>query len=158
MGMIKRKKPAKKKKDFKRNTYVETLDSVFSHYIRQGASNDAGFAGCYTCESIMPWQAMQNGHFFSRTSLSTRWSEMNSRCQCPSCNVFHSGNYPIYGVRLAREIGAEGMESLERLNKQTVKLSNIDLLEDIKFYYGKLRWPEQISQGLRLKLKQLKVI
>lgn len=156
--MIKKPKRKAKKKDFKRATYVDTLDSVFSHYIRQKEADDEGMVKCFTCSAVGHWKSMQCGHFFSRTSLSTRWDERNVRVQDANCNVWKGGNYPVYGVRLAQEIGAEGMSELEKLNKQTAKLDNNDLLGMIRMYYLQLRWKDEISTSLRLKLKQLKVL
>jgi hypothetical protein len=148
----------KKKKDYKRSTYVETLDSVFSHYLRQKYADENGYVRCYTCDKTFHWKDIQCGHYFSRVSLATRWSESNCRPQCSGCNVAQHGNYPIFGIRLAQEIGTKGMEKLEQLHNKTVKLSNLDLLEMTKEYYDKLRWPGEISQELSRKLKKLKVI
>jgi hypothetical protein len=156
--MIRKPKRKSKKKDFKRATYVDALDSVFSHYIRQKAADDDGMVGCFTCTAIGHWKTMQCGHYFSRKSLSTRWDERNVRVQDMHCNVFIGGNYPVFGVRLAQEIGADGMAELERLNKQVVKLDNNELVAKIRMYYLQLRWPDEISLTLRKQLKQLKII
>jgi hypothetical protein len=158
--VIKRKpvKRKKKPKEYKRATYVDTLDSVFSHYIRQKYADDDGMVRCYTCDITLPFHEMQCGHFYSRTALSTRWHPQNARPQEKLCNVYRHGNYPTYGTRLASEIGAGEMEKLGRLNKTIVKLSNDDLLDKIRFFYEELRWPDQISMGLLSKLRQLKVV
>lgn len=148
----------KKKKDYKRATYVETLDSIFSHYLRQKYADKNGYVKCYTCDKTFHWKDIQCGHYFSRTSLSTRWDEKNCRPQCSGCNVAQHGNYPVFGIRLSQEIGTNGMERLEQLHNKTVKLMNIELLEMIKDYYSRLRWPGEISKTLEKNLKQLKVI
>ena len=155
-GMIKKKKP--KKKDFKRSTYVDTLDSVFSHYIRQKYADVNGIVKCYTCDVVAHWRDMQCGHYFSRKNLSTRWLAQNCRVQDYSCNVGRGGNYPVFGVRLAEEVGPTIMTFLERKHNETLNVNNADLLEMINDFYARLRWPEDISEGLKKKLKQLKVI
>ena len=147
----------KKKKDFKRSTYIGALDSVFSHYLRQKHADKNGMVKCYTCDKVMHWKDIQCGHYFSRKSLSTRWEERNCRPQCSGCNVMLSGNYAIFGIRMAKELGKHFPE-LEQLHNKTVKFSNTDLLEMIRFYYSKLRWPGEISQQLTQRLKQLKVL
>ena len=148
----------RKKKDYKRSTYVDALDSVFSHYLRQKYADANGYVECYTCGKVLHWKDIQCGHYFSRKSLTTRWEEKNCRPQCSGCNVAQHGNYPVFGIRLSQEIGTKGMEKLEQLHNKTVKLSNIDLLEMTQSYYKKLRWPGEISQELTRKLKQLKVL
>lgn len=155
-GMIKKKKP--KKKDFKRSTYVDTLDSVFSHYIRQKYADVNGMVKCYTCDVVAHWRDMQCGHYFSRKNLSTRWDVDGCRIQCRNCNVFQHGNYPVYGVRLATEIGAEKMMALEIKHNKTVKFSNLDLLDMAKGFYHILRWPHEISHNLRTQLLRIGVI
>lgn len=162
--MIRKKKT--KKKDFKRSVYIETVDSVFSHYIRQKYSDDYGEVSCYTCGKKMPWNSgalMQNGHYggkhsSTRGSHSTRWHEDACRPQCYGCNVGQYGMQAVFHENLVNEIGKERVDSLVILKNTTIKLSNIDLLQMIGEYYQKLRWPEQISQTLGKKLIQLGVI
>ena len=159
--MIKKKKT--KKKDFKRSTYVDTLDSVFSHYIRQKYADENGITPCYTCDKVLPWKEIQNGHYggkyrSTRGSLSTRWHEDGCRPQCYGDNVGQWGKQAVFHERLLAELGEERVDALMQLSHKTVKLTNIDLLEMITEYYHKLRWPDQISETLKRKLKQLKVI
>ena len=154
---------SRRKKDFKRSTYVDTLDSVFSHYVRQKYADENGNVRCFTCDKVMPWKEIQNGHYggkfrSTRGSYATRWHEDGSRPQDYGCNVGQWGKQAVYHERLVEDIGEDRIDALMQLSHTTVKLSNIDLLEMIREYYAKLRWPEQISKTLQTNLKKLKVV
>ena len=62
-----------------RKSLVKKLDAIFSEYIRLRKANKQGIVTCYTCGKKAYWkgQGMQNGHFMSRKSYSTRWEELN---------------------------------------------------------------------------------
>ena len=150
--------PTKKKKDYKRSSYVRTLDDVFSHYLRQKYADDNGFVRCYTCDTVLHWKDIQCGHYYSRGSQATRWDEKDCRPQCYSCNVGKNGNYPVFAERLRDEIGDDGMDELKRLSHATSKFSRPDLLDLIHKYYGLMRWPGEISKTLTESLHKFKVI
>ena len=148
----------KKKKDYKRSSYVRCLDDVFSHYLRQKYADDNGDVKCYTCDAVMSWKELQCGHYYSRGSQATRWDEKDCRPQCYSCNVGKNGNYPVFAERLRDEIGDDGMDELKRLSHATSKFSRPDLLDLIHKYYGLMRWPGEISKTLTESLHKFKVI
>ena len=148
----------KKKKDYKRSSYVRALDDVFSHYLRQKYADEYGYVRCYTCDAILPWTEIQCGHYYSRGAQATRWDEKDCRPQCYSCNVGKNGNYPVFAKRLRQEIGDDGMDELEALSHSTSKFLRPELLQMITYFYSQLRWPEQISKTLARELHQFKVI
>lgn len=98
-------------------TLKKKLDAIFSLYIRTKHSKN-GLVECYTCGVQKPISQMQNGHFFSRSNLSTRFLEINCRPQCAGCNVFKHGNYIVYTQKMMQELGAERFNKLEQLSKQ----------------------------------------
>lgn len=88
------------------------LDSVFSKFIRQGATE------CYTCGGKGTLQA---GHFVSRTYLSTRWDEDNVRPQCVGCNILGRGKPLDFEDRLIKDLGPEKVQALKAKRKELLK-------------------------------------
>ena len=117
----------------------EKLDKVFSLYIRLHNSDENGFCTCYTCGKVAHYKEMQNGHFWSRTHLSTRFNEDNCKVQCVGCNIFKKGNYIVYTKKLLKELGEEKFNELEQLKNSTVKISKAEYEEMIKHYTQKIK-------------------
>ena len=126
----------KQRVDAKKQTPAQlkkTLDIVFSVYIRL---RDNGT--CITCGSMKPWKEQQNGHFFSRQYLATRWDEENCNCQCVGCNVFRSGNMAIYAVKITEKYGPKVIQKLDRQRQKITKMTREDYLEMIHKYQKKI--------------------
>ena len=117
----------------KRKNIVKQLDTIFSLYIRHKYSKN-GLCECFTCGRQYPIKKIQNGHFMSRGSYSTRWSEDNCRPQCYGCNVMQQGKQYEFAIKL----GKDKANKMLRLSKQIVKFSNDDLLEKIRYYQKKI--------------------
>lgn len=117
----------------------DKLDKVFSLYIRLRDSDENGFCTCYTCGKVAHYKEMQNGHFWSRTHLSTRFNEYNCKVQCVGCNIFKKGNYIEYTKRLLKELGEEKFNELERLKNSTVKISKAEYEQMIEHYNQKIK-------------------
>ena len=117
----------------------DKLDKVFSLYIRLRDSDENGFCTCYTCGKVAHYKEMQNGHFWSRTHLSTRYNEDNCKVQCVGCNIFKKGNYIKYTKRLLKELGEEKFDELERLKNSTVKISKAEYEQMIEHYNQKIK-------------------
>lgn len=119
-----------------RKSLVKKLDAIFSEYIRLRKANKQGIVICYTCGKKAYWkgQGMQNGHFMSRKSYSTRWEELNCQVQCYACNVMRYGEQYKYGLELQKEYTKDLPEQLLIQSKQIKKFSNIDLEDMINKY------------------------
>ncbi|MEY2867760.1 MAG: hypothetical protein RIR01_160 [Bacteroidota bacterium] len=117
----------------------DKLDKVFSLYIRLRDADENGFCTCYTCGKVAHYKEMQNGHFWSRTHLSTRFNENNCKVQCVGCNIFKKGNYIEYTKRLLKELGEEKFNELERLKNSTVKISKTEYEQMIEHYNQKIK-------------------
>ena len=117
----------------------DKLDKVFSLYIRLRDSDENGFCTCYTCGKVAHYKEMQNGHFWSRTHLSTRFNEDNCKVQCVGCNIFKKGNYIVYTKKLLKELGEEKFNELERLKNSTVKISKAEYEQMIEHYNQKIK-------------------
>lgn len=113
----------------KRSALVKKLDRVFSLYVRK---RDKGV--CITCGAKGEPKYMQAGHYVSRGHYATRWDERNVHCQCMRCNVFLSGNYPLYSEKMIEKYGLEIIRELNRLGQTIAKYSNQDLENLIQKY------------------------
>lgn len=82
---------------------IEDADTIFSRFIRLKYANENGIVKCYTCNILLHWTMIQNGHFIKRAHLYLRWSEANCKPQCPSCNEMKHGNIVVYRERLEKE-------------------------------------------------------
>ena len=101
-------------------------DLIFSEYIRRLNSDSDGWCICITCGDIKPWKQQQNGHYFPRNRLGTRFHEDNCHVQCTACNVFKRGNYTAYAAYMYRKYGSAKVEHLEHLSRQALKLTIAD--------------------------------
>lgn len=107
-------------------TIKRKADKVFSEYIRKLRSDSSGRCICVTCGTIKPVKEMQNGHYFPRNRLGTRFHEDNCHPQCPSCNVFKHGNYTAYAAFMYNKYGKQKVEHLEMLSRKALKLTISD--------------------------------
>ena len=123
------------KKKPSRSKIVKKLDAEFSRYIRLKYSDHNGYVKCYTCNRIKHYKdSMQNGHFMSRRYYSTRWNEDNCRPQCYGCNCHAQGRSYEFSLNLNKEYGYEISLELLQLSKETVKISNPELIEKTEYY------------------------
>lgn len=106
-------------------THKETLDEVFSQYIRLLYSTTSRtMCRCYTCPKLKSIKRIQNGHFISRTYLATRWDESNCRPQCVGCNMYGGGRTLDFEENLIDEIGEEAVNELKKRRHTIVKLDD----------------------------------
>jgi phosphorylcholine metabolism protein LicD len=136
-------KPKKKAKTI--SQLKKELDTVFSQYVRLYYSDENGIAECYTCGVKKPFSQLQNGHFFSRSNLSTRFLLINCRVQCAGCNVFRHGNYIVYTQKMIAELGEEKFRKLEKLSKASISMSTDEYLYWIEDY------KKQVKELLQIK-------
>ena len=111
------------------------LDTYFSLYIRLRDADSLGFVQCFTCQRFKHYKSgMQNGHFQSRSFLSTRFDEENCQPQCVGCNMFKSGEQYKFSVNLDNKYGDGKAKELEFKARQIQKFSRVDYEENISYY------------------------
>ena len=111
------------------------LDKIFSVFIRLRDATDEGLCQCFTCGKVSHYKTgMQNGHFQSRSFLSTRFDEENCQPQCVGCNMFKQGEQWKFGMNLNAKYGIGTSNKLEFISRQKVKFSRIDYEEKISYY------------------------
>jgi len=77
------------------------------------------------------------GHVISRRHLATRWDELNSFCQCWSCNFLHTKDqYPFFNWFIEK-YGKAKLDELYRKAHSGKKLSIIDILQIAEYYAKK---------------------
>jgi len=111
------------------------LDKIFSVFIRLRDATDEGLCQCFTCGKVAHYKTgMQNGHFQSRSFLSTRFDEENCQVQCVGCNMFKQGEQWKFGMNLNAKYGIGTSNKLEFISRQKVKFSRIDYEDKISYY------------------------
>lgn len=115
-----------KRKRVKKRNLKKELDSVFSTWVRLGATH------CYTCGKAS--DKLQCGHFVSRTYLATRWEPDNCRPQCVGCNIFGAGKPLDFEERLVQELGEKRVSELKQMRKQVLKLKPAWYEAQIAYY------------------------
>lgn len=95
-------------------TLVNDLDIIFSRYIRLRDADSGGHVSCYTCGAFGHWKDLDCGHFISRSHMYTRYSELNCKPQCKSCNQMKDGNL----IEFARHLENDHPGSVEILQEQ----------------------------------------
>lgn len=119
----------------KRKTdYVKKLDSVFSQYIRLRDAMPNGMIRCISCGQLKPYEKFDNGHFHSRTHMSTRFDEDNCHAECKFCNRFKADHMIGYRENLIRKIGQMRFDKLDWKAHQTKHWTDFELKEMIKYY------------------------
>jgi hypothetical protein len=132
LGKVKKKRSKNPTKGL-----IKRLDAIFSTYIRLKYSKN-GMVECYTCGDIKPIKEMQNGHFVTRASKSTRWIEKNCRPQCYGCNIRNEGRKDIFAVKLEKDCGQGILQELNDLKNQVFKVTPEWYKEQIEIYKKKV--------------------
>lgn len=86
----------------------------------------------------MYWKEAHAGHFVGGRTNSVLFDERVVRPQCPRCNIFLSGNYSAYTLRMLDEHGREHVDGLLSLRSKTLKFTRGDIVEKINEYKHRL--------------------
>ena len=100
------------------------LQQVFNKYIRE---RDKG-KGCISCGAKLNGK-YDAGHYYSVGSYpNLRFHELNCFGQCVHCNQHKHGNLLEYQIGILKRIGKHGLDELQELRNEPLRLS----LEEIK--------------------------
>ena len=111
------------------------LDKWFSLYVRLRDATEEGLVQCFTCGCVKHYKkGMQNGHFQSRSFLSTRFDEENCQPQCVGCNMFKQGEQFKFALGLDAMYGEGTAEELQVLARRITKFTRGDYEEKISYY------------------------
>jgi len=118
---------------------LDTLDRIFSEFIRRRDSDENGYGRCISCGKIGHWKTMHNGHYVNRKHMSLRYDEKNCNMQCPACNSFDEGNMLGYHKGLVAKYGPEVIDYLEIKKHNFCKLSQVAIDALKKEYKQKIK-------------------
>ena len=127
------------KKKTNTNSLIEKLDDIFSKYIRLRDSDDNGSCTCISCNLVMPWKFMHNGHYINRGHKSTRFDERNCNAQCVKCNMYSDGNLENYKRGLIKKYGVKVISELEDKKKIISDNKSADYVFMIDYYKEKVK-------------------
>lgn len=146
---VKEKPAARKKRQQPMSSLVAKLDKVFSQYIRLRDAMPSGVFRCISCGRILPIGKADNGHYFSRRHMSTRFDEDNCNAECSYCNRFNAEHLDGYRENLIKKIGLQRFQLLSVRANETKKWSCFELEVLIEHYQGKVKELEK-EKGIRL--------
>lgn len=114
---------------------ISKADKYFSYYIRlRGAweSNGVLLNKCFTCDKILPCSQLDCGHFIKRQHKGTRFSEVNTACQCRGCNWLKQGNDVEFEKRLNLKHGEHTADLLRAQGRKPHKVMESLIAEHYK--------------------------
>lgn len=121
----------------------DTLDRIFSEFVRIRDSDSNGIIRCISCGKIVSWKESDCGHYINRKHNSTRYDEKNCNAQCRSCNRFDEGNIQGYRKGLIVKYGEYAVNILEMKKYNTCKMGQMEI--------------NALGYEYKLKLKALKL-
>ena len=127
------------KKKTNTNSLIEKLDDIFSKYIRLRDSDNNGRCKCISCNLVMEWKFMHNGHYINRVHKSTRFDERNCNAQCVECNMYSDGNLENYKRGLIRKYGVKVVSELEDKKNIISDNKSSDYIFMIDYYKEKVK-------------------
>lgn len=102
---------------------LDTLDKLFSEYIRLRDADKYGMIRCISCGKRVKWKNADAGHYVSRRHLNLRFDDKNVNAQCTICNRLKSGNLEKYKRGLIMKHGRlviDYLESMKNENRQFI--------------------------------------
>jgi hypothetical protein len=104
---------------------------LFSEWIRRKDADAGGTENCYTCGKLAHWKELHAGHALPGRTNAVLFDPDIVRPQCPVCNIWKGGNYPIFTTKLIKENGMAWWESKLEGARAVVKYTRSDLEEMI---------------------------
>jgi hypothetical protein len=111
---------------------------LFSQWIRRKDADEGGTVECFTCGKRMHWSEAHAGHALPGRHNAVLLDPEIVRVQCPVCNIWKGGNYPVFTAKLIREKGLEWFEGKLEGAKRIVKYTRSDYEEMIQEFKQKL--------------------
>lgn len=117
-----------------RQKAIINADKWFSLFIRKRDKWT-----CFTCGKVGYEKdgIMQAGHLFTRIAHSTRWSELNTKCQCRGCNYIHEYDPHVYIIAFIKDHSMEEYENLSTKHHTTCKWTTSELVTLAAYYKKK---------------------
>ena len=138
MPLAPKTKRKKRKKKAKRAVEKMTLTgfrkitwNLCSRYVRLrdciSTTGTKEWGRCVTCGQLFHISKLQAGHFTSGRTDAVLYETNGIHAQCCKCNVFRSGEWPIYYRYMQKEFGQDEIERLIDLSLSDVELTAVQL-------------------------------
>lgn len=120
----------------RRPKYEDILWKLVSEFVRRLAQGR-----CYTCGNVKDWWRQDAGHFIDKSICGDelRFDLRNVKCQCDSCNRFHSGNKAVYAQKLVAEYGPKILDDLFAIKAIVRRWTDERYKAEIAAYRSKLK-------------------
>lgn len=118
------------------NQHIETLDNIFSEYVRLRDADQYGMIRCISCGKRVHWKQADAGHYVGRANMNLRYDGNNVNAQCVICNRFRSGNLKKYKRGLIIKYGRFIIDYLENKKSEVRQFSDYEI-ELLSSYYRK---------------------
>lgn len=136
---MKKTKKLKKIKQPSINSLKKKAWKLCSEYVRRSNADKDGTVSCYTCGVKKHWKEIQAGHAIPGRHNAILFYLKAIKPQCIGCNLFKSGNYTKFHIRLEKEYGFGILQELENVDKENHKFTVAELLEKIEFFKNELK-------------------
>jgi hypothetical protein len=116
-----------------------TADLWFSRFIRLRDSDENGYCKCITCNTVLYWKSMDNGHYVKRQHQGARFHEKNCHAQCKVCNWQEQGRNDVYKQVIIERYGQQEHDLLKFAERHTTKHSCLEIKLIAKEYQKKAK-------------------
>lgn len=124
---------------------IDTLDKIFSEYIRLRDSDQYGMIRCISCGKRIKWKQADAGHYIYRSHMALRFDEKNVNAQCRECNRFKAGNLEKYKRGLIIKHGRFIIDYLENKKHEIRQFSDFEIEILILHYRKKIKILKEIK-------------
>jgi hypothetical protein len=116
---------------------------LFSEYIRRRDADEGGTLSCITCGKLMHWKEAHAGHAIPGRTNSILLDPEVTYGQCPVCNIWKNGNYPVYTTVLIKKFGMDWWEQKLIDARKAVKMTRSDWEQAVEYWKAKLAGLEE---------------
>ena len=99
---------------------------AFSKWVRKSRADQYGMVKCCSCETTLPWELMQAGHFIPGRKNAVLYSPFGVHPQCYRCNIILNGNWPDYYAFMDKTYGGGMIDVLLKLSNEVVQMKAHD--------------------------------
>ena len=122
-------------KEHKENTKLKAAHQNTKMQVHSFVRNRDNGKPCISCDAPHH-STFQAGHFYkSETFTTLKYHLDNIHGQCVRCNIFLSGNFDNYALRIVKRIGQERFNQLSELaeiDKHAQKIWDVESLKEIR--------------------------
>lgn len=131
------------------STLIVKAQTLFNKLRRMESADTYGECVCFTCKTKLHWKEIHCGHYLHSTFFNARFSRLNTRPQCATCNIEFQGLPEVFREELIREYGESKIAALEQMARRTdSKMSRYELTEMISDLKNQIKTQEHRLKDL----------